>query len=218
MPGVFSQLLSGSSLQNGPGWGLNGDGDGAAATSRPTHIFTLGSAPSGSSLNATSVRPAGYPPTAPPLYTFTGAPHAKPNIALYYGEAASPAANMIGEGKLSSFSSTTQMRVRGMPFTLRMSHMSGSVTLESPVTGKMKLKPNPMTGTGLALYDSSGNKVAKIRSGGGGGFGDKKQLEIYVPCDGMFIEVILLSFLTAKMLNKIVGDAVGEAVTSVVTA
>ncbi|KAL3955939.1 hypothetical protein ACCO45_008785 [Purpureocillium lilacinum] len=123
-------------------------------------------------------------------------------MALYYGEA-SPA-NLVGEGKLSSFSSTSQMRVRGMPFTLRMSQMSGSITLESPVTGKMKLKPNPMTGTGLGMYDASGNKVAKIRSGGG--FGDK-QLEIYVPGDGMFIEVVLLSFMTAKMLNKIVGDA-----------
>ncbi|GJN71669.1 hypothetical protein VFPFJ_02349 [Purpureocillium lilacinum] len=212
MPGVFSQLLSGSSLKDDSNWGLGGGG-GGGAPSGPTHVFSLGSARGGSSINATSIRPAGYPPTAPPLYTFTGAPHAKPNMALYYGEA-SPA-NLVGEGKLSSFSSTSQMRVRGMPFTLRMSQMSGSITLESPVTGKMKLKPNPMTGTGLGMYDASGNKVAKIRSGGG--FGDK-QLEIYVPGDGMFIEVVLLSFMTAKMLNKIVGDAVGEAVSSVVTA
>ncbi|KAJ6439932.1 Amino-acid permease BAT1 [Purpureocillium lavendulum] len=215
MPGVFSRLLSGSSLDKDLSWGLGGGSDSSSrgTGSQPTHVFSFGPSAGGSSLNATSVRPAGYPPTAPPLYTFTGTPHAKPNIVLYYREASQP--NMIGDGTLSSVSSTTQLRVRGMPFTLRMSKMSGDFTLESPITGKMKLKPNPMTGTGLGLYDGTGNKVAKIKPGGGSG---EKQLELYVSCDGMFVEVVLLSFLTARMLNKIVEDSVGEMVMSVVTA
>lgn len=69
--------------------------------------------------------------------------------------------------------------------------------------GEMKWKVDKLTGSTLELKDSSGNKVAKLKSGGGHG---EKKLDILIPCDAFFVELVMLSGIAAKTISKIMTD------------
>ena len=141
----------------------------------PTRAFTIHIS-SSDPLKLTTVRPIGASADLPPLYTLTASSTTKPNIVMYYGMPSHPSG--LGQGSFSSIKSTSELQLRGMPITLRVSHMSGNSTIESAVTGEMKWKVSQVSGSSLYLCDASGNTVAKFKSGLG-----VKTLELYVPCD-----------------------------------
>ncbi|OQE36116.1 hypothetical protein PENCOP_c012G00050 [Penicillium coprophilum] len=86
---------------------------------------------------------------------------------------------------------------------MRLNQLSGNFTLESPVTGQLKWKLDMLTGRNMELQDATGNKLAKLRPGKSG----EKVLEILVPHDSRFFELVLFSGWTARTMNKSVTEA-----------
>ena len=60
----------------------------------------------------------------------------------------------------------------------------------------------------MVLCDSIGDRLAEIKSTGKFGFGGDKLLEILVPCDELFVELVVLSAIAAKALVKAENEAV----------
>jgi uncharacterized membrane protein len=83
--------------------------------------------------------------------------------------------------------------------------------------GKFKWKLNQYTGTGFELYDRQGNKVAKYGNAGLMNFGEK-QVSIYVPGDGFFTAMVVLSAVASKELAKVIDEVVGEVAGAVLGA
>lgn len=111
---------------------------------------------------------------------------------------------------MHTFSSTIDLNHRGQTATLKENSLSGNFTLASPL-GKFKWTVNPITGTGLELKDGTGMKLASLKSAGFPGSGERK-LELFVSCDDMFLELIVLSAMTAKNSQKETNEAIGEVV------
>ncbi|PVH74868.1 hypothetical protein DL98DRAFT_575422 [Cadophora sp. DSE1049] len=159
------------------------------------------------------VHPLGYPADVPPIFTIiTSTP--KPNVSVFRGPA--DPVNKIGDAIMHTFSSTIDLNHRGQTATLKENSLSGNFTLVSPV-GKFKWTVNQITGTGLELKDGAGMKLASLRSAGFPGSGERK-LELFVPCDDMFLELIVLSAITAKTSQKGTNEAIGEVVSAVAGA
>ena len=97
---------------------------------------------------------------------------------------------------------------------MRLSENSGSFALESPTMGNLKWKLD-MTLRNLELRDASGTKLAKFHSGKASG---EKILDILVPHDSRFLELVLLSGLTARMKNKSEMEAAGEILSAILGA
>lgn len=94
---------------------------------------------------------------------------------------------------------------------MKQSQMSGDFSIESTPMGKLKWGANKMTGTGLELRDSVGNKVAQIKSGGKEG----KRLEILVPWSEQLVDLVVLSGMAAKAMNKKTMEAMSEVIQAV---
>ena len=60
----------------------------------------------------------------------------------------------------------------------------------------------------MVLCGSIGDRLAEIKSTGKFGFGGDKFLEILVPCDEFFVELVVLSAIAAKALSKAENEAV----------
>ncbi|KAG4413587.1 hypothetical protein IFR04_013289 [Cadophora malorum] len=156
------------------------------------------------------VHPLGYPADVPPVFTIVTST-SKPNVSIFRGHA--DPANKLGDAIMHTFSSTIDLNHRGQTASLKENSLSGNFTLVSPI-GKFKWGVNQITGTGLELKDSSGTKLASLRSAGFPGSGERK-LELVVPVDDIFLELIVLSAMTAKTSQKGTNDAVGEVVSAV---
>ncbi|KAK7408715.1 hypothetical protein QQX98_009131 [Neonectria punicea] len=200
MKGSISNFLSGSSTQkpSNPG-------------SQVLHIR-----PSPHDSKLLVVHPVGYPKDAPPMYSIKVSQSSKPNVVVSRG-LMSPQST-VGHAIFHMFFSTTsELSVRGQPIPLKASHFSGKFTMDVPGIGRFKWKPNQLTGTSFELYDGAGMKLAKLGSAGLLAFGEKK-LELMVPCDDFFLDLVLLSAMSVKEMSKIATEAVGEASSAVVGA
>lgn len=69
----------------------------------------------------------------------------------------------------------------------------------------------------MELVDVRGNKLARLKSNHISGMGHKK-LELLVPCDPVFLDLVVASAMTVKFLVKAMNDAAGEVVGAVVDA
>ncbi|CAI7643331.1 unnamed protein product [Penicillium glandicola] len=150
----------------------------------------------------TLVHPSGYPIEAPPI-----APH----VVVFRGWGGGPW-DIIGDAKLPVLSSKIRLGFYGQPINMRLNQFSGNSTIESPSTGQLKWKVDMLTGRHMELQDATGKVLAKLRPGKSG----EKVLEIFVPHDSRFFELVLLSGWTARTMNKSVTEATGEIVGSVV--
>lgn len=83
--------------------------------------------------------------------------------------------------------------------------------------GRLKWHVNKLTGSPLELRDGSGDMLAQFKSAGFPGSGEKK-LEILVPCDDFFVELVVLSGTAAKALAKAEIDTASEVVQAVAGA
>ncbi|KPM44543.1 hypothetical protein AK830_g1977 [Neonectria ditissima] len=197
MRGTISNFLSSTEKPSNPG----------------SQIFQIRPSPHGHGLLV--VHPAGYPKDAPPMYCIKVKPSSKPNVVLSRGPM-SPQTT-VGHARFHFFSSTTELFVRGQPVPLKASTFSGKFTMDIPGMGKFKWKPNQLTGTSFELFDGAGRKLAKLGSAGLLAFGEKK-LELMVPCDDFFLDLVLLSAISVKELSKIAGEAASGATEAVIGA
>lgn len=123
--------------------------------------------------------------------------------------------DIIGDARIPTFSSKVRLTVHGQGMEMRFSDMSGNATVQTPSMGKLKWKLDVMTLKNLELRDESGTKLAKYYSGKTSG---EKVLEILVPHDIRFLELVLLSGFATKTLNKNSLETTGEVFSSIVGA
>ncbi|KAL6250849.1 hypothetical protein RBB50_003152 [Rhinocladiella similis] len=174
--------------------------------------------------NLTLIHPAGYPVDAPPLYT---AIISSDKVSLYRGYI-NPG-NLVGTTSTSSLSHSATLSLYGQQMPMKMSQMSGNFTLQWPPpsssstgTGTtLKWKPDQMTGSSLELFDGSGSgsgrKLAKLKSSKSMmSSSSERGFEINVPCDELFLNMVLLSGLAAKVGTKKNNEAASEVIQALV--
>ncbi|KAJ5179475.1 hypothetical protein N7492_002685 [Penicillium capsulatum] len=160
------------------------------------------------------VHPAGYPIESPPVLSLVASKQANPNVVLSRGWGGGPF-DVIGTAELPSmFGFTSHLTLRGEPLNMRMSQMSGSFSLDHKCMGPVKWKTDGISGKTLELRDRSGTRLAKFGSRGHSG---EKYIEM-VAGDECFVELVLLSGMTARAVNKTISEATAEVMSPVVGA
>ncbi|KAJ5322021.1 uncharacterized protein N7506_011151 [Penicillium brevicompactum] len=160
------------------------------------------------------VHPSGYPMEAPPMYTIAIPSANSSSVVLSHGWGGGQW-DIVGDARLPTFSSKVRLTTHGQGMEMRFSEMSGSATIQTPNMGKLKWKLDSMALTTLELRDESGTKLAKYYSGKTSG---EKVLEILVPHDVRFLELVLLSGFATKTLNKTALETSGEVFGAIVGA
>ena len=199
--GLISQLISGrSSSQSG------------ATPSVLAFLIRSSSRDPG----LTTLHAAGYPKDAPPVLSVQSTNESKINLLLFKGLPGTSLA--LGDTSSHHFTSTTDLRVRGQSIRLKKSELTGDFSMTCPPLGKLKWKVSKLTGSPMVLCGTVGDRLAEIKSTGKFRFRGDKLLEISVPCDEFFVELVVLSAIAAKALSKAenkaavgVIDALGEA-------
>lgn len=133
----------------------------------------------------------------------------KPHIVMFHPDTRTE----LGNATFSTMGSSAQLSLRGQPMKMKQSTLGDKFTFES-ARGTLRWKVNGVTGSMSKLVDGQGGTLAKCKSGGIPGMG-KKSVEIYVPCDQQLFELILLSFMAARELNKQNEEVVSEVVQAV---
>lgn len=192
----MSKLTSFFSSSNGP---------------TPFRTFVLRSSPMDSSNIV--VHPLGYPADVPPLYTIVTS-HSKPHVSVFQGYP--DPRYKIGDATMHTFSSMTDVSLRGQRMRLKESQLSGNFNLDAPI-GRFKWVVGKILGSSMELRDSSGTKLASLRSAGFPGSGERK-LEIFIQCDNTLVELMVLSGFAAKKVRKDAEEVVSEVVQAVVGA
>ncbi|KAH8684125.1 hypothetical protein BGZ61DRAFT_455659 [Ilyonectria robusta] len=167
-----------------------------------SQVFLLRKSPNDPKLLV--IHPDGYPMSAPPLYSVR-VTSKKPNVTLSRGYM-SPE-NIIGYATVHAFSSTNELSLRGQPMSMKQSMFGDKYSFTVPHMGNFKWKPSMFSGS-HELYDGSGQKLAKL--GSGGLFSSEKKLELMVPGDDFFMDLVVLTAIAAKEITKL-GEKVGEA-------
>jgi hypothetical protein len=115
----------------------------------------------------------------------------------------------IGDARFKSLSSTTSLTLRGQQIRLKQSHLTDDFTLECLPLGTWKWKVNKLTGSSMKLCDTNrGNEVVAELKSVGTFRVEEKRLEILVPCDSFFVEMVLLSAVTANEVMKATDSAI----------
>lgn len=113
---------------------------------------------------------------------------------------------IIGTAKFHSISGKIDISLHGQEMLVKTSGLSSTYGFIAPNAGKLKWKQDALTGTGLDLVDEAGVKLAKFKPG--------KRLDLLVPCNDYFLDMIILSGISvARMLGKKeTADAIGEVI------
>lgn len=181
------------------------------ATALPsTRVYALHTSPT--DRTTTLLHPAGYPTTTPPAFSITLNKTTKPNVLVYRGMPhTSPP---IGDARFHSFSSTTDVTLRGEAVHMKQSKLSGSFTVETGRWGSFKWHLNQMTASSLEMRDSEGRVIAVVK-GVSGGFGERR-LEVLVPCQERFVELVVVTGMVGMVVTKEVLRAGMEGVVDAV--
>jgi hypothetical protein len=145
-----------------------------------------------------------------PLFSFTKSKKSKPNVTVYRigaGNSSVPQ-TFIGDASVHSTSSCVKMTLHGQPIKMKTSELSGSSYKFENSMGKFKWKSDSIASGALALLDASGMKLARYTPG--------ERLEILVPCDDTFLDLVILSGLGAAAMKakdkkdtEIIGEVLG---------
>lgn len=105
--------------------------------------------------------------------------------------------NQIGEGSIGSMSGNAKLSLRDHQFTIKGNTAGTKYTVDSSKYGHLKWKvgSRPII---IFLEDDSGIKIGEFKEAG---YGDK-QLDILVPCDGFFAEMVVLTAIFAMRMKK----------------
>jgi hypothetical protein len=123
----------------------------------------------------------------------------KKKITVYRGEV-NPQ-HIVGECKTAFMGLSMDLSLRGQQFSIRNSMTGTKFVVESPSYGRLEWKGDSLLGSGLSLYKGSGEKIATVKSGGILNHREK-QLLVFVPCDGYYAEMVLLTAVAALKLDK----------------
>ncbi|KAH6876375.1 hypothetical protein B0T10DRAFT_497909 [Thelonectria olida] len=181
----------------------------------PSGPQTLLIRPSSQNPDFLFVHPDGIPIEAPPMYTIQVNKYQKPHVTVSRGYMSQE--SIIGYVTMHTFSSTTDISVRGQSMPMKESSLSGYYTLNLPTMGKFKWKPNPFTMSSPELVDSMDQKLAKLSSVSLTAIGQKK-LEIMVPVADYFLDFIVVTAYAVRMslkANKEIASEVGQAVAGI---
>lgn len=146
-------------------------------------------------------RPVGTPDTSPPVLTVVKDRWRKPNFSLVWGppEASNDPSRVAGWATLSTFGAKSDGQLRGLPLNVRET-WGADYEVETPNLGKLKWKRNGRA-IGLDLFNGDKQLIAKLRVGEGWS-SSQKILEIYVPGDNYFVEVVALTSLIVRELTQ----------------
>lgn len=153
------------------------------------------------------IRPVGAPDNSPPIMTIIKSRWHKPNFSLIQGPPPLPEegnpdpSRVAGWATLATFGSKADGQVRGNPLNIKMETWGAGCLVETPTLGKLKWKRNEKTAIGLDLFDGDKRLVAKLRVGEGWD-NAQKILEIYVPGDDYFTEVVAISSMIVRELTQ----------------
>jgi hypothetical protein len=149
--------------------------------------------------------PFGPPPMGgPPMYFARVSSSKRPNIKLYKG-----GEQEVFTSSDHSFSSAIDLMVHGQPMQMRQSSMSGACTIQHPTLGDLKWKVPQLIGTTADLSDSRGTKIAALKSNKVKGMG-QKIIELYVPCDPSFLDLVVGSAFALMKANKELAEGAME--------
>ena len=184
-------------------------------TSQAVQVLTF--RPSPDDHKVTLIQQEGHHGGATPLYASRTSKFSKPHIQISRVVAANTGLQQtaIGNATFHSLSSAIDLSLHGQYIKMKPGNLSSSINFTYPPTGKMKWKSNFM-GTALELFDSAGQKLARLKlkfSGSGG-----KRLELLVPCADFFLDLIVLSGMAAvakKHSDAKVASEVSSAVAGV---
>ncbi len=193
--------------------GMLSDFGGSKTTSSAVHTLEIRKSQADPAQLA-FIHAAGAPENSEPLWSVLNNKAGNPDILIYKGS--SHPHNVFGDGSLSSLSGSATLSMRGVPIKVKASSLGEGYSVESQQLGKMKWKPNPMTGTGLQLHDSSGTVIAKIKSSGLG-IGPKS-LVVYVQADEFLMDLIVFTAMAVKTIKRTEDETAAEVIQAVAGA
>ncbi|KAL6859247.1 hypothetical protein J3F83DRAFT_336383 [Trichoderma novae-zelandiae] len=144
----------------------------------------------------------GQPADSVPLYSAQLHTYTKPSLRFFQGPIGG--GPQVGEGNFHQMTSNTDLSLRGQSFKLNMSQLTYDFTLKGTPMGELKWKKNKFTGGSLELVDGNDRTLAKVKSNGVNIL--EKRLEIYIPCDDFFSDLIILSAIAARQVTDITTD------------
>lgn len=106
----------------------------------------------------------------------------------------------IGQVSISSTTMNAELTLHGRSMPMKQSGMGDKFTLEA-ARGRFKWKIDQINGCLGKMMDGRGTVVARYKGGGLPRAGERR-LEICVPCDLEMSELILLSAMAGRALNK----------------
>ncbi|KAJ5595371.1 uncharacterized protein N7459_001579 [Penicillium hispanicum] len=148
--------------------------------------------------NKNVVHPAGYPAEAPPMFSIMTSKDGDPNVVFSRGYGQGPQ-DVIGSASLPvGFGSTIELTLRGQPLQMRMSQLSGNLTLEHASLGKLKWTSEGMTGRKFKLSDSSRKQLAMITPVRG-----SREVNLEISSgDAYFVDLVIFTGSTARLASK----------------
>lgn len=168
-------------------------------TSQVPQVLTFRPSPDGQKV--TLIQREGYNDTTP-LYTLTTSKTTKLNFQLCRVVATSTGLQqtVVGSASFYGLSSSVELNLHGQCIKMKPGTLSGNQKFTYPPTGEMKWKSS-FVGSTYELFDSSADrKLAryKLKFSGSGG----KRLELLVPCDDYFLDLIVLSGVAAAAKDQ----------------
>lgn len=153
--------------------------------------------------------PFGPPHVQAPIYSAKLSKITKPHVIVWKGNAE------VATVRMHSFSSKLDFCIHGQTIPMSESNLSGNTTIQHPRLGPLKWKANQLTGTSSELIDNSGTIIARLKPNHVPGMG-KKKLELLVPCDQIFLDLVVASAMAVMLSMQSTLEAAGDAIGAVV--
>ena len=153
---------------------------------------------------------AGFPNPDLPLFSFRRN-KSKPNIIVHrIGAGNAPILEtFIGDASVSASTSSVKINLQGQAIKLKINEMTLSSYNFTSSMGKFKWKSDSLAGNAIALTDGSSMKLARYMPG--------ERLEVLVPCDDHFLDLVVVTALSAAAIMKKDGEnaeAAGEIISA----
>ena len=128
----------------------------------------------------------------------------RPNIRLYkYGQ------QEVFTSSDHTWSGKIDLMVNGQPMDMKASQLSGNCSIYHPRLGELKWKVPQLIGTTAHLSDSQGTQIATLKSNKVRGMG-QKVIELRVPCDSMFLDLVVGTAFAVMKANKELAEGAME--------
>ena len=203
------------------GSGCNGS-NGSKGYQPPAQVFqSLTFMPSPNNDKATIVQREGPQGSAFPLFSMTPTSFPQSGIQVSRVVGWNPALQEapISEVRFHSLSTTNvDMQLHGQHLKIKNDGFSSTYTMDDPRAGKLKWKSSSKA---LELTDSAGTMLAKYQRKGAIGRSDGKRLDILIPCDDLFLDLIVVSALAVgrkREKDSKDAEAAGEVVSALAGA